>query len=94
VAFISANARHPASAKLFLDFLLSRTGQQYLGNYGMGSIRTDMDQSMPGHTARIQAIRIGPGLLAGLDSLVRAQFFRKWQATGLGLATGTEDMHD
>lgn len=78
VSFISANAAHPAAAKLFLDFLLSRTGQSYLGKYGIPSIRTDIDNSALGHITRTQAIRIGPGLLAGLDSLVRAQFLRRW----------------
>ncbi|HEY4276185.1 MAG TPA: ABC transporter substrate-binding protein [Rhizomicrobium sp.] len=83
VAFISARAAHPAAAKLFLDFLLSRTGQSYLIHYGMGSLRTDVN-SMAGHPmSRAQAIRIGPGLLAGLDSIVRAQFFRRWEEVNI-----------
>jgi iron(III) transport system substrate-binding protein len=90
VAFISANASHPAAAKLFLDFLLSRTGQSYLGKYGIGSIRIDMAGSPAGHMARAQAIRIGPGLLAGLDSLVRAQFLRRWAQRNVGAQSPTE----
>jgi iron(III) transport system substrate-binding protein len=79
VAFIAAAAKHPNAAKLFLDFLLSREGQQIFLNHGMGSIRTDMgpqiDPSQPG---RNQLIRIGPALLSDMDGLVRAEFLRRW----------------
>jgi iron(III) transport system substrate-binding protein len=94
VAFISASAQHPAAAKLFLDFLLSRTGQTYLGRYGMGSIRTDMDEAPPDLTSRTQAIRIGPGLLAGLDSLVRAKFFRRWEERNISRSLTSENSRD
>jgi iron(III) transport system substrate-binding protein len=82
VAFVTAQARHPATAKLFLDFLLSREGQGILKRHGMGPVRNDLTVSS--EQARIdpirtQAIRIGPGLLSDLDSLVRAQFLRRWQ---------------
>jgi len=81
VAFISARALHPNSARLFLDFLLSRAGQTILKKHGMGSVRDDV--GVPPEQSRLkvvrtQAIRIGPGLLADLDSLVRAQFLRRW----------------
>lgn len=89
VGFITANARHPNAAKLFLDFLLSREGQTALKNHGMGSVRADI--GVPKGQARLdairtQAIRIGPGLLSDLDSLVRAQFLRRWQQTRSGPA--------
>ena len=82
VAFVTANAAHPNTAKLFLDFLLSREGQGILRDHGMGPVRLDM--TGPSEQGRInptrtQAIRIGPGLLSTLDSLVRAQFLRRWQ---------------
>jgi iron(III) transport system substrate-binding protein len=82
VGFITAGAKHPNAAKLFLDFLLSRNGQATLGNHSMGSVRTDVgvprDQR---RLIRTQAIRIGPGLLSDLDSLVRAHFLRRWHQT-------------
>ena len=82
VGFITAQARHPNSAKLFLDFLLSREGQGILKRHGMGPVRNDV--LAPPEQSRIdpmrtQAIRIGPGLLSDLDSLVRAQFLRRWK---------------
>ena len=84
VGFITAGAKHPNAAKLFLDFLLSRKGQETLGNHRMGSVRTDV--GVPREQARLngirtQAIRIGPGLLSDLDSLVRDQFLRRWHQT-------------
>ena len=82
VGFITTGARHPNAAKLFLDYLLSRQGQEKLKSHGMGSVRADTgvpkDQGRLDAT-RAQAIRIGPGLLSGLDSLVRAQFLRRWK---------------
>ena len=81
VGFITAQARHPNAAKLFLDFLLSREGQSILKLHGMGPVRKDL--SLPPEQSHInpmrkQAIRIGPGLLSDLDGLVRAQFLRRW----------------
>jgi iron(III) transport system substrate-binding protein len=82
VAFVTASARHPNTAKLFLDFLLSKEGQSILRRHGMGTVRNDM--TIPGPQSdispvRTQAIRIGPGLLSDLDGLVRAQFLRRWR---------------
>ncbi len=82
VAFITAHAAHPNSARLFLDFLLSREGQGILRDHGMGPVRTDLTgpkEQRRIDPVRTQAIRIGPGLLSDLDSLVRAQFLRRWQ---------------
>lgn len=82
VAFISAKAAHPNAAKLFLDFLLSKEGQENFKNHSIGSVRADI--GVPPQQSRLdpirtQAIRIGPGLLSDLDSLVRAQFVRRWR---------------
>ena len=81
VAFIAAGARHPNAARLFLDFLLSRQAQTILKKHGMGSVREDVgvpsEQSLL-KPSRTQAIRIGPGLLADLDGVVRSQFLRRW----------------
>jgi iron(III) transport system substrate-binding protein len=84
VAFVTATAAHPNCAKLFLDFLLSREGQSILRDHGMGPVRNDVAPlKRPGlHLVRAQAIRIGPGLLSDLDSLVRAQFLRRWPRGG------------
>ncbi len=82
VAFVTATAKHPNTGKLFLDFLLSTQGQAILRRHGMGPVRSDTTISGPQseiNPVRTQAIRIGPGLLSDLDTLVRAQFLRRWR---------------
>ena len=82
VAFVTATAAHPNTAKLFLNFLLSKDGQTILRNHGMGPVRTDIAVLGPQsriNPIRTQAIRIGPGLLSDLDQLVREQFLRRWR---------------
>ena len=82
VAFVTATAKHPNTGKLFLNFLLSTQGQAILRRHGMGPVRSDTTISGPQseiNPVRTQAIRIGPGLLSDLDTLVRAQFLRRWR---------------
>jgi iron(III) transport system substrate-binding protein len=80
IAIIPAGARHPNTAKLFLDYLLSREGQSFLLAQHMAPVRTDM--TLP---ARMQvdaqssrAIRVGPTLLIHQDRLTRTKFLRDW----------------
>jgi iron(III) transport system substrate-binding protein len=94
VAFISASAKHPGTAKLFLDFLLSRDGQKILARHGLGTVRTDVALARDGPAidpVRTQPIRIGPGLLSDLDSLVRAQFLRRWNQNRASPRGGASD---
>ena len=80
LAVIPKDAHHPAAAKLFLDFLLSREGQALLARQHMAPLRRDVppiDTAINPNTAR--AIRVGPALLANLDQLTRASFLREWR---------------
>lgn len=79
VAFITRLARRPASARLFLDFLLSRTGQALLARQWLLPVRTDVRAP---RLARDQArpIRLGPQLLVNLDSIKRRRFLAEWRA--------------
>ncbi|MFD2430687.1 ABC transporter substrate-binding protein [Sphingobium scionense] len=84
IAFIAREARHPAAAKLFLDFLLSREGQSLLAQHSLWPVRTDINgRRLPAAQAR--SIRVGPQLLVNLDRLTRQRFLREWQAA---LASG------
>ncbi|MFC0686912.1 ABC transporter substrate-binding protein [Novosphingobium clariflavum] len=77
IAFISREARHPAAARLFLDFLLSRAGQSQLARHSLWPVRTDIAaHRLPAGQAR--AVRVGPQLLVNLDRLTRARFLRDW----------------
>ena len=80
VAFIARDARHPAAARLFLDFLLSRTGQTLLARQWLLPVRADVraprlspEQQRP--------IRVGPQLLVNLDTIKRRRFLADWRAT-------------
>ncbi|MEG8022764.1 ABC transporter substrate-binding protein [Sphingomonas aerolata] len=79
IAFIAREAAHPAAAKLFLDFLLSREGQSLLAKRSLWPVRTDVPaRRLPAAQAR--PIRVGPQLLVTLDHLKRQRFLRDWTA--------------
>lgn len=79
VAFIAREARHPASARLFLDFLLSRMGQALLARQWLLPVRGDVraPRLAPG---KARAIRVGPQLLVHLDTIKRRRFLADWNA--------------
>jgi iron(III) transport system substrate-binding protein len=80
VAFIARDARRPAAAKLFLDFLLSRTGQSLLARQWLLPVRQDLRAPhLP--AAQQRPIRVGPGLLVNLDTIKRRRFLADWRAT-------------
>lgn len=83
VAFIPKGARNPASAKLMLDFMLSKPGQAALRSANMGAVRTDMgdnaDVLLQGFPAgKLRPIAINDGLLGYLDQTKRLRFLRDW----------------
>jgi iron(III) transport system substrate-binding protein len=79
IAFISREARHPAAARLFLDFLLSRAGQSQLARHSLWPVRGDVAaRRLPAGQARV--VRVGPQLLVNLDRLTRERFLREWNA--------------
>ncbi|MFD1789893.1 ABC transporter substrate-binding protein [Sphingomonas floccifaciens] len=79
VAFITRQARRPAAARLFLDFLLSRTGQTLLAREWLLPVRTDVRAPRLGKD-QARPIRIGPQLLVNLDSIKRRRFLADWRA--------------
>jgi iron(III) transport system substrate-binding protein len=79
IAFIPRAAHAPASAKLFLDFLLSRRGQSLLAQRSLWPVRTDVPaRRLP--PAQARPVRVGPQLLVNLDRITRLRFLREWQA--------------
>lgn len=80
IAFISKEARHPASAKLFLDFLLSREGQALLAERFMTPVRIDLQPVHPHADPQdLRAIHVGPSLIANLDRLKHARLIADWK---------------
>lgn len=82
IAFIPAAARHPESAKLFLDYLLSERGQKFLLARSVGPVRLGLgaDGVIPAdRTDAVKPIHIGPELLTYLDQSKRASFLKEWR---------------
>ncbi len=83
VIFISKAAPHPNAAKLFVDYMLSKRGQELLANKSyFGSIRSDVSGDM---TAAVLAqrglvhVRIDPDLVKMLDPSYRLPLLAKWR---------------
>lgn len=80
IALISAEARHPDAAKLFIDYLLSMRGQRLLAAMHTTPVRNDVSlHTARASTQRERAIRVGPELLANLDRLKRLRFLQNWR---------------
>ena len=79
VAFVARDAAHPAAARLFLDFLLSRTGQTLLAREWLLPVRRDV-RAPRMEPERVRAIRVGPQLLVNLDTIKRRRFLDQWNA--------------
>jgi len=85
-AFISRHGRHPARARRFLDYLLSRDGQRIVGGpSGLFPVRADtglepMRELRLQSTGGIRPVRLSPGLLVYVDRLKRDKVLRRWRA--------------
>lgn len=81
IAMIPAAARHPNAARLFLDFVLSRRGQQLLADQNLPSVRDDVNNptSLDPPDVPLRAIRVGPALLVSQDQLTRRYFMKRWR---------------
>jgi iron(III) transport system substrate-binding protein len=89
IMFIAKQARHPNAAKLWVDFILSRAGQQIIANESrLFSLRDDVEgEATAAGIAKalggsIKPIVVGPGLLTYLDQAKRLEFMRKWRKAG------------
>ena len=80
IAFVTKDARHPASAKLFLDYQLSKRGQSLLAMRHMAPVRSDVPRpNGQVDIAALRAIHVGPALLANLDQFRRAHVLQEWK---------------
>ena len=86
IAVITRTARNPRAAGWFIDFLLSRPGQQLIANAAsLYSLRNDIQGAATAARLRQEAqgplipIHLGPGLLVYLDKLKRQDFLARWR---------------
>jgi iron(III) transport system substrate-binding protein len=81
IAFIAKEARHPAAARLFLDYMLSREGQAQLASRSLTPARADARRADDPVAAApaLQPVLVGPELQANLDQIRRARMLRRWR---------------
>jgi iron(III) transport system substrate-binding protein len=91
VAFISKQAKNPNAGKLFLDYILSKRGQDIIANKAdLYSLRSDVEgeATLKGVTQLIgdkaRPVPIDATLLENLDQTKRLAFLSKWQAAKKG----------
>ena len=91
VAFVSRHARNPNAGRLFLDYLLSKRGQNIIANKAdLYSLRSDVDgaATLKGVTQMIgdkaRPVPINETLLENLDQAKRLAFLSKWQQAKKG----------
>jgi iron(III) transport system substrate-binding protein len=91
VALITAKAKRPNAARLFLDYLLSRRGQDVIANRAdLYSMRNDVPGEATAQRVaeligdKARPIPISADLLAPLTEASRREFSRKWQAAMKG----------
>lgn len=77
IAFISDQARHPAAAKLLLDFMLSAEAEPILDEQGLNASRGETASLRPAYHLPVE---VGPALLADLDQMRRQRLLRPWRA--------------
>jgi iron(III) transport system substrate-binding protein len=89
IIFITKRAANPNAARLWVDFLLSRRGQEIIAGESMlFSLRADVEGRGDGRGPRadprqsIKPIAVGPGLLTYQDQAKRMEFLRKWRKAG------------
>ncbi len=79
VAFIPRRAPHPNAARLFLDYLLSRDGQQRLLEAGLFPIRREPGAGAPSRTDAVTPIRIDRDFGDLLDPQRRHKLMSQWR---------------
>ena len=87
-AFVSKSAAHPNAAKLFLDYLLSRRGQQVMANESLlyalrpdvaGKATPNKVYAAVGGKANLKVIPVSRELLKNLDQAGRSAFLNQWR---------------
>ncbi|OLO03726.1 ABC transporter substrate-binding protein [Salinicola socius] len=86
LVMISRDAPHPATARRFVEYLLSAPAQRLLATQTtLGAVHPSIDGIGTAADLRerlgeaIRPVQIGPGLLATLDTLKRQTLLEQWQ---------------
>jgi iron(III) transport system substrate-binding protein len=86
LVLMTKGAPHPNAAKLFIDFMLSKEGQDAIAKGGMPSVRTDVTSGFNLTTLNervggsLKPIPVDDGLLEYMKPEKRVAFFNEWKA--------------
>jgi iron(III) transport system substrate-binding protein len=87
VMFIAKKAKNPNAAKLWLDFVLSKKGQEIIANKAdLYAIRPDVSGEITASGLQkqlgdaLRPVTIGTGLLTYLDQSKRLDFLKQWNS--------------
>lgn len=91
VMFIAKNAKNPNAAKLWLDYVLSKKGQETIANKAdLYAIRPDVEGETTASGLKkqlgdaLRPVAINTGLLTYLDQAKRLEFLKQWNSTVKG----------
>ena len=91
VMFIAKKAKNPNAAKLWLDFVLSKKGQEIIANKAdLYAIRPDVEGDTTASGLKkqlgdaLRPVAINTGLLTYLDQAKRLEFLKQWNSTVKG----------
>lgn len=85
IALIPKAAKHPNAAKAFLDYILSRRGQELIAKAALFSIRDDVEGETTAAKLNkelggtLKPLPVSPSLLTYLDQSKRLEFLKQWQ---------------
>lgn len=83
-AYVSKAAPHPNAARVFLDYMLSKPGQEAVAKAGLPAIRSDTsgdnyETANKLASGNLKPIPLDASLLADLEPTRRAEFFKRWK---------------
>ena len=85
VGLLPKAAKHPNAGKVFLDYLLSKRGQELVAKAALFSIRDDVQGEATAASLQkemgqvLKPIPVAQDILEALDQKKRLEFLKKWQ---------------
>ena len=83
--FINKRARHPNAARLWVDYVLSKRGQQIIAASHLGALRADvlgeanraaLEKALG---SALKPIKVNPALVGALGPARRKAFLERWR---------------
>jgi iron(III) transport system substrate-binding protein len=85
IALVPKAAKHPNAGKAFLDYLISKRGQDLIAKAALFSVRPDVEGETTASAltkklgGTLKPLPVGPSLLVYLDQAKRLEFLKQWQ---------------